>query len=141
MATVLVVEDDLRSAEFMKALLDSLGHTVLEARDGEAGLARATEALPDLITVDVRMPKMDGFELTRRLKAEPRTADIPVLMITASSEVADLEKGVEAGVDDFISKPIRRLEYAARVKSLLKVRHLKGELDRTLAYLEDLEKL
>ena len=141
MPTILVVEDNAHGAEMLLLLLDSEGYRVIHAADGEQALAKAKAEKPDLITLDVRMPKMDGFEVCRRLRADPATAQIPVLMVTAMTAQEDLEQGIAAGADDFISKPVRKLELVARVRSLLKIGQFKGELDRTLAYLNDLKKL
>ena len=85
------------------------------------------------------MPKMSGFEVCRKLKSDPATRDVPVLMVTALNELGDIERGVECGTDDFISKPVNRLELVTRVKTLLQVRQLKSELDRTLAYLDSID--
>lgn len=82
---------------------------------------------------------MSGFEVCRRLKAAPETRDIPVIMVTALTAVEDIEKGVDAGTDDFLSKPVNRMELITRVKSLLRLRHIKNELSRTLAYIEDMK--
>jgi DNA-binding response OmpR family regulator len=83
---------------------------------------------------------MSGFEVCRRLKADPKTRDIPILMVTALNELGDIERGVESGTDDFLTKPINKLELLTRVKSLLRVRQYKSELDRTLAYLGEVER-
>ncbi|MFQ6048339.1 MAG: response regulator, partial [Phycisphaerae bacterium] len=94
---------------------------------------------PDLILLDIMMPKMSGFEVCKRLKCDPATRDIPIVMVTALNELGDIERGVECGTDDFLTKPVNRLELITRVKSLLRVRHLKSELERALAYLEEIE--
>jgi CheY-like chemotaxis protein len=96
---------------------------------------------PDLILLDIMMPRMSGFEVCRKLKTDPETRDIPILMVTALNEMSDIERGVESGTDDFLSKPVNRLELITRVKSLLRLRHLKDELERTLAYLNDVESI
>jgi len=83
---------------------------------------------------------MSGFEACRKLKSDPQTRDVPVIMVTALNEMDDIERGVESGADDFITKPVNRIELVTRVKSLLRVRHLKNELDRTLAYLKEVDK-
>jgi PleD family two-component response regulator len=85
------------------------------------------------------MPKISGFEVCKRLKSQPDTKDTPILMVTSLNESADIERGVEAGTDDFLSKPIQKHVLLKRVQSLLKVRHLQNELERTLAYLRDVE--
>ena len=94
---------------------------------------------PDLLLLDVMMPRMSGFEVCQRLKEEPRTRTVPVIMVTALNELGDIERGVEAGTDDFLTKPVNKLELITRVKSLLRVRHLKRELDRTEAYIREIE--
>ena len=82
---------------------------------------------------------MSGFEVCRKLKSDPATRDIPVVMVTALSELGDIERGVDSGTDDFITKPVNRLELITRIRSLLRVRSLQNELDRTLAYLNDVD--
>lgn len=138
-STVLVVDDNPQNVELLQAYLESLNCTVHVATDGIDALEKVPQAKPDLILLDIMMPRMSGFEVCRRLKADPSTRDIPVIMVTALNELGDIERGVEAGTDDFLSKPVNKLELLTRVKSLLRVRHLKSELDRTLAYLSDVE--
>jgi len=87
----------------------------------------------------VMMPRMSGFEVCRKLKEDPATRAIPIMMVTALNELGDIERGVESGTDDFLSKPVNKLELITRVKSLLRVRHLKRELDRTMAYIKDVQ--
>jgi two-component system cell cycle response regulator len=95
---------------------------------------------PDLILLDIMMPKMSGFEVCRRLKNNPKTADIPVIMVTALSEFGDIERGIDSGTDDFLSKPVNKLELLTRVKTMLRLKHLTDKLERTLAYLSEIEK-
>jgi DNA-binding response OmpR family regulator len=87
------------------------------------------------------MPKMSGFEVCKRLKNDNATRTIPIMMVTALNELGDIERGVESGTDDFVTKPVNKLELITRVKSLLRVRHLKRELDRTEAYIRDIESI
>ena len=94
---------------------------------------------PDLILLDIMMPRLSGYEVCQRLKGDPATKSIPVLMVTALNETGDIEKAVAAGCDDFLTKPVNRLELQTRVRSLLRVRHLTSELDRLLAYLAEVE--
>ena len=138
-STVLVVDDNLQNLELLVAYLDSLGCEVRTAEDGVEALEKVAQDSPDLILLDIMMPRMSGFEVCRKLKSDPATRDIPVIMVTALTELGDIERGVECGTDDFISKPVNRLELVTRVKSLLRVRHLKSDLDRTLAYLDEME--
>ena len=136
---VLVVDDNVQNLELLVANLDSLGCKVSTATDGLEALEKVQSEHCDLILLDIMMPRMSGFEVCRKLKSDPATRDIPILMVTALNELGDIERGVECGTDDFISKPVNRLELLTRVKSLLRVRHLKDELDRTLAYLCEVE--
>jgi DNA-binding response OmpR family regulator len=94
---------------------------------------------PDLILLDIMMPRMSGFQVCRRLKSEQKTKDIQVLMVTALNELGDIEQATECGTDDFVSKPVNKFELLTRVKSLLRVRHLKNELERALTYLNEIE--
>ena len=136
---VLVVDDVAQNVELMQAYLESLNCTIHVAVDGIDALEKVPKVNPDIILLDIMMPRMSGFEVCRRLKADPKTRDIPILMVTALNELGDIERGVECGTDDFLTKPINKLELVTRVKSLLRVRHLKSALDRTLAYLSDME--
>lgn len=138
-STVLVVDDNAQNLELLVAYLDTLGCNVATAADGVEALEVVRDHPPDLILLDVMMPRMSGFEVCRKLKSSPETRDIPIIMVTALNELGDIERGVESGTDDFISKPVARLELVTRVKSLLRVRHLRSELDRTIAYLNDVE--
>ncbi len=138
-SSILVVDDNPQNVELMQAYLESLNCTVHVAVDGVDALEKVAKVNPDLILLDIMMPRMSGFEVCRRLKAAPKTREIPILMVTALNELGDIERGVESGTDDFLTKPINKLELLTRVKSLLRVRHLKSSLDRTLAYLSDME--
>lgn len=109
------------------------------SHDGASTVQIATEQQPDLILLDIMMPKLSGYEVCQKLKKDERTKTIPILMVTALKDPGDIEKAVNAGADDFLSKPVHRLELKARVRSLLKVRHLTAERDRLLAYLQEFE--
>ena len=136
---ILVVDDNAQNLELLVAYLDGLNCQVVTAVDGLDALEKVKAETPDLILLDIMMPRMSGFEVCRKLKSAPATRDIPIVMVTALNELGDIERGVESGTDDFITKPVNRLELVTRVRSLLRVRHLKSELDRTLAYLNDVE--
>ncbi|NIA08152.1 MAG: response regulator [Actinobacteria bacterium] len=138
-STILVVDDNSQNLELLQAYLEELQCKVISAADGVKALECVAKENPDLILLDIMMPRMSGFEVCRKLKADPDTADIPVVMVTALNELGDIERAVAAGTDDFLSKPINKLEMLTRVKSLLRVRHLKGELERTLAYLQEVD--
>ena len=136
---ILVVDDNAQNLELLVAYLEGLDCQIATAADGRAALEKVQDDPPDLVVLDVMMPRMSGFEVCRKLKSDPQTREIPILMVTALTEMVDIERGVDSGTDDFISKPVNRLELMTRVKSLLRVRHLKNELERTLAYLSDVE--
>ena len=131
-ASVLVVDDNEQNLELIQAYLEDLGCRIDLARDGLEALAAVESSEPDMILLDVMMPRMSGFQACSRIKSNPRTRDIPVLMITALNEVGDVERAVESGADDFLTKPVNKLELLTRVRSLLRVRQLKKQLDRTL---------
>ncbi len=136
---VLVVDDNAQNLELLVAYLDSLKCRVITAADGIEALEKIERDCPDLILLDIMMPRMSGYEVCRKIKSDPQTRDTPVIMVTALNELGDIQRGVESGTDDFITKPVNRLELVTRVKSLLRVRHLRSELDRTLAYLKEVE--
>ncbi len=136
---ILVADDNEQNCELLQAYLDELNAETIVAHDGEETLRKVREESPDLILLDIMMPKMSGFDVCRQLKNDESTQDIPIVMVTALNEIADIERGVEAGTDDFLSKPVSKLELLTRVRSLLRVRHLKSELERTLAYLGEVE--
>jgi len=137
---VLVVDDNAQNLELLVACLDELGCKIATAADGIEALEKVRGDKFDLILLDIMMPRMSGFEVCRKLKSDPETRGIPIIMVTALNELGDIERGVEYGTDDFISKPVNRLELLTRVKSLLRVSYLKNELDRTLAYLDEVER-
>src|SRR5437016_1041354 len=126
-ARVLVVDDVELNVRLLAAKLASEYFEVLSADNGPAALAMAEGELPDIILLDVMMPRMDGFEVCRRLKANPRTTDIPVVMVTALSDVADRLRGLEAGADDFLTKPVNDIALFARVRSLVRLKRMMEE--------------
>jgi len=137
---VLVVDDDEPSLELLQAYLEDVDCETIPAQDGLEALDIIGKKTPDLVLLDVMMPKMSGFEVCRRIKNDPKTGDIPVIMVTALNEFGDIERGIDSGTDDFISKPVNKLELVARVKTMLKLKHLSDKLERTLAYLSEIEK-
>jgi len=141
-SVILIVDDNVQNVELFQAYLESLPCQILTAYDGMAAIRLIDDPdkpTPDLILLDVMMPKMSGFEVCRKLKEDPATRTIPIMMVTALNDLGDIERGVESGTDDFLPKPVNKLELLTRVKSLLRVRHLKRELDRTMAYIQQME--
>lgn len=140
MPTVLVVDDNQQNLELLQAYLEDVDCRTIPAQDGPEALEIVAKQLPDLILLDVMMPKMSGFEVCKRLKNDPRTSDIPIIMVTALNEFGDIERAIDSGTDDFLSKPVNKLELLTRVKTMLKLKHLTDKLERTLAYLTQIEK-
>src|SRR3954468_21367139 len=138
-STVLIVDDNPQNVELLQAFLESLPVKIVTAFDGLDALQKVSDHQPDLVLLDIMMPQMSGFQVCRRLKSDPKTRDIQVLMVTALSELGDIEQANEVGTDDFVSKPVNKIELLTRVKSLLRVRHLKSELERALTYLNEIE--
>ena len=123
----------------MEAYLSDFECEIRTAHDGEETLKAVEEDAPDLLLLDVMMPRLSGFEVCRKIRSNPKTRDLLILMVTALNEAADFERGVQAGTDDFLTKPVNKVELLCRIRSLLRVRHLKSQLDRTLAYLAEFE--
>ncbi len=138
-STVLIVDDNPQNVELLQAFLEALPVKLVTAIDGQDALEKVEQFHPDLILLDIMMPRMSGFQVCRRLKNDPKTRDIQILMVTALNELGDIEQASECGTDDFVSKPINKFELLTRVKSLLRVRHLQSELERALTYLNEIE--
>ncbi len=126
-ARVLVVDDVEANVKLLEAKLSSEYFDVLSAYNGRTALQIADSELPDVILLDVMMPRMDGFEVCRRLKANPRTADVPVVMVTALSDVGNRLRGLEVGADDFLTKPVNDIALFARVRSLARLKRMMEE--------------
>lgn len=133
---VLIVDDNPQNVELLEAYLSGLRCRVTSASDGLEAISAVQQEPPDLILLDVMMPRLSGFEVCQRLKSDPATREIPVLMVTALNEVGDVERGAEAGTDDFLSKPFNKIELLTRVRTLLRLRLLKRELDRQAGRVE-----
>ena len=125
---VLVVDDIPANLKLLEARLGAEYFDVSTALSGEAALAACAREIPDIVLLDVMMPGMDGFEVCRRLKADPRTVHVPVVMVTALDQIADRVKGLEAGADDFLTKPVNDTALVTRVKSLVRLKSLTDEL-------------
>jgi two-component system alkaline phosphatase synthesis response regulator PhoP len=136
---ILVADDNEQNRELLEAYLSDDGHEILMAADGAQTIEVATQQLPDLVLLDIMMPKLSGYEVCQKLKENPATRRIPVLMVTALKEVGDIQKAVDAGADDFLTKPVHRLELKTRVRSLLRIRHLTNERDRLLQYVAEVD--
>jgi signal transduction histidine kinase len=138
-ASVLVVDDQPQNVTLLKDLLESRGYTVCTARDGEAGLTLALERLPDVVLLDVMMPRLNGLEVCRRLKAAPSTAMIPVLLVTALDAREDRLAGIDAGANDFITKPIDSGDLILRVRNAVTTKRLYDRVAQQFRRLQELE--
>ncbi len=127
-ARILVIDDVPANVKLLEAKLSAEYYEVVTGENGQQALDLAASKAPDVILLDVMMPGMDGFEACERLKADPKTAHIPVVMVTALSETADRVRGLEAGADDFLSKPVNDVALFARVRSLARLKMMMDEL-------------
>ena len=121
---ILVVDDNEANVDILQTRLQALGYAVVTAGDGEEALARARTELPDLILLDIMMPKLDGLEVTRRLKADASLPFIPIILVTAKADSRDIVAGLDAGGDEYLTKPIDHAALAARVRSILRIKTL-----------------
>jgi adenylate cyclase len=136
-ARILVVDDQRTNAEMLAGLLRNLGYEVDMAYDGEEALQLVREKEPDLVVSDILMPRMDGYELCRQLRAHSPTALLPVILVTSAEPATERVKGIEAGADDFLAKPVNWPELFGRVKRLLHVKALQDEVHQLNARLEE----
>jgi two-component system, OmpR family, alkaline phosphatase synthesis response regulator PhoP len=137
---VLIAEDDPQSAELLEAYLSGTGYEIKTAADGQEALQKVQDWRPDLILLDVMMPRISGFQVCKQVRADPKTRTIAILMITALDQPSDVDRAVEAGTDDFLTKPINKNQLLLLVRSLLKSRQYQRDIDRALAYIEAVER-
>ena len=138
-AMVLLVDDNQQNLELMQAYLDDLPCRTETAMDGIEAMERIAQDRPDLVLLDVMMPRMSGFEVCQKIKSNPETRGTAIIMVTALNEVPDYERAVESGTDDFLSKPVNKLELITRVRSLLRVSLLRRKLDEIMRDTGDAE--
>ena len=136
---ILIVDDNAANRELLEAHLLGLDIEMDFAEDGEQTLAKVAEFSPDLILLDVMMPRLSGFEVCKQLKCNPETADIMILMVTALNELGDIERAVEAGTNDFLSKPVSKVQLLKRVENMLKIKHISDENERLRRYICEME--
>lgn len=136
---ILIADDNHANAELLEAYLAGFECELDFARDGEETLARAAEFRPDLILLDVMMPKRSGFEVCQQLKSKPETSSIMILMVTALNELGDIERAVGAGTDDFLSKPVSRPELLKRVENMLRLKDVQDENERLRQYIQRMD--
>src|ERR1700694_2281843 len=133
---ILVVDDVQQNLALLGSLVRSLGYEVETARDGLEALAKLALGV-DLMLLDVMMPGLDGYEVARRVRADPRTADLPIILVTALDSREDRVKAIQAGASDFIAKPVDKSELLVRIATQLKLKAAQDALKRSQAELED----
>ncbi len=133
---ILIADDNAMNLDILKTRLSVHGYEILTAADGEEALAVAQRMQPDLMLLDIMMPKMDGIEVCRRLKADPALPFVPVIMVTAKADSKDIVAGLEAGGDEYLTKPVDQAALVARVKSMLRIKALHDTVQEQAARLE-----
>jgi len=136
---ILIADDNPTNVELLEAFLADMPCEIAVAVDGLDTMQKVASFQPDLILLDVMMPKLSGFEVCQKIKQNPATRKIMVLMVTALNEPGDVERAVAVGCDDFLSKPIHKVELRKRVENMLKLRHISDELERLRRYIDGME--
>jgi CheY-like chemotaxis protein len=139
MHRILIADDNAANRELIEAYLINIDCELETSIDGQDTLDKVASFQPDLILLDVMMPKLSGFEVCKKLKEDSATSGIMILMVTALSELGDIERGVQAGTDDFLSKPVNRIELTKRVENMLKLKGTTDELERLRLYIQEME--
>src|SRR5476649_1154795 len=137
---ILVVDDNEVNRDILITRLETYGYEMLQAADGEEAIASAKKHLPDLILLDVMMPKIDGIEVTRRLKADATLPFMPIILVTAKSDSKDVVEGLEAGADEYLTKPVDQMSLVARVKSVMRLKELHDTVTAQAAHLSSWNK-
>ncbi|MGD0896481.1 MAG: response regulator [Thermoguttaceae bacterium] len=136
---ILIADDNLTNVELLEAYLSDIDCEIAVAADGHQTLEKVAEFQPDLILLDIMMPKLSGFEVCQALKRDPATRHIMILMVTALGERGDIERAVTCGCNDYLSKPINKLDLLLRVQTMLELRHVTDERDRLRQYIDAME--
>jgi adenylate cyclase len=136
-ARILIVDDNLTNVKVLQTRLAAEGYEIVTAADGEEGLAAARQHAPDLILLDVMMPKLDGFEVCRRLRADASFPFTPIIMVTAMADSKDVIAGLEAGGDEYLTKPVDHAALAARVRSMLRIKRLHDTVETLAAEVKE----
>jgi CheY-like chemotaxis protein len=136
---ILIADDNQPNVELLEAYLSEIDCKIATAYDGHETLEKVAQFKPDLILLDIMMPKLSGFEVCKMLKSDEATRQIMIFMVTALGEPGDIERAVAAGCNDFLSKPINKLDFLLRVENLLKLRHVTDELERLRRYIDEME--
>ena len=137
---ILIADDNVPNVELLDAYLSGCDYEIDTAGDGAETLEKVQSFSPDLILLDIMMPKLSGFEVCEKLKSDPKTQGIMILMVTALSELGDIERAVQAGCDDYLSKPVNKFELLKRVDNMLRLRSVTNELERLKRYIDEMDK-
>jgi two-component system, OmpR family, alkaline phosphatase synthesis response regulator PhoP len=136
---ILIADDNPANRELLEAYLVNFDCDIETAVDGKDTIDKVASFKPDLVLLDVMMPKLSGFEVCRKIKDDPQHHGVMVLMVTALNELGDIERAVDAGTDDFLSKPINKVALLKRVETMLKLKKTGDELERLRAYIREME--
>jgi len=136
---ILIADDNQTNVELLEAYLADVECDIAIAVDGRDTLDKVASFKPDLILLDIMMPKLSGFEVCQKLKGDAATKGIMILMVTALNELGDIERAVNAGTDDFLSKPVNKVELIKRVENMLKLRSVTDEVERLRRYIQGME--
>jgi PleD family two-component response regulator len=137
---ILIADDNEPNVELLEAYLAGLNVDTQVAVDGQDTLNKVASFKPHLILLDIMMPKLSGFEVCKKIKSDAATSNIMILMVTALNELGDIERAVQAGTDDFLSKPVNKIELLKRVENMLKFKDVNDELERLRRYIDEMEK-
>ena len=136
---ILIADDNSANRELLEAYLVSIDCEIETSVDGQDTLDKVASFRPDLVLLDVMMPRLSGFEVCKKLKEDASTNRVMILMVTALNELGDIERAVDAGTDDFLSKPVNKVELLKRVENMLKLKGVEDELERLRRYIQDME--
>ncbi len=136
---ILIADDNVANVELLDAYLSEIDCEVEYAADGQQTLDKVASFQPDLILLDIMMPKLSGFEVCKKIKDDKATSRVMVLMVTALNELGDIERAVEAGTDDFLSKPVQKIELLKRVENMLRLKGISDEVERLRQYIQQME--
>ncbi len=136
---ILIADDVPENCELLEAYLTQIDCETELAIDGAEAMEKVVSFKPDLVLLDVMMPKLSGFEVCQKIKNDPQTANVMVLMVTALNELGDIERAIDAGTNDFLSKPVNRVELLKRVENLLKLKGVTDENERLRQYIQQME--
>ncbi|MDE0862141.1 MAG: response regulator [Rubripirellula sp.] len=139
MHRILIADDNDANRELLEAYLVNVECEIETSKDGQDTLNKVASFDPDLVLLDVMMPKLSGFEVCEKLKGDPTTSRVMILMVTALNELGDIERAVSAGTDDFLSKPVNQIEFQKRVENMLKLKGTADELERLRLYIQQME--